>query len=426
MTDDAGVERYLKQIYTPYLKAQHLGEAEMSERINVERKLLQEKQPEVSKLWEEMTKADSVYPVEYRGVNVNPHDFFDGLKQQHAGEVEARLGNIQYAPPSSRVPFSEVPVTDRLEAPESMRLRRALTAMGFGDIAKAEPLFKWNKDTRRYELQRNEEMKVKPERLRALRLVIDLMQQFDALDPAARCKSTHLMVDDAKDFAAHYKSEGGIKVIHFELGNLNGLNSVNPDLGDAVLRETGKYIHDGLMQHNHGLDTAIMDHVYHEGGGKFKVLVPPDYPDANIKAVAGYVNAQMDKCIRGVAIMDFSALTYARPRTDGKVADLRALSIASRDAVSCEKLGHLRERLDNMPKNLGNTITMMSEIPHPKDASKSMTFKNYSAIISVDDLTNSDSPNVIDRDKVADALHSVTERAEVAFNTPTSASVKKG
>ncbi len=403
VTDAAGVERYMREVYELYLKDQKLVPAAIEGKMRAEFAHMQGEAKAVAETWKAMTQEGSPFPEAYHGVKENPKAFFDALSAKMAPSVKERLGEITLTHVPTLVPFAQEKVEDQGEAPESIRLRKVLNALKFTEIAHAKrPLFEWNTDLRRYDLVRPPNMDPGPERGRTLRLAIDLMQQFDAMDPAARCKAPHLIAEDGRDFMERYKGQGGMKLVQFELGNVNGLNTVNYDIADAALRETGKYIQDGLLKHDRGLGTNIMDHVYHEGGGKFKVMLPPNYPAEDIQAVAAYVNEQMDTHMRKVAIVDFAKATYANPSH-------------GREAESAQKISLLEDRLGKLSKG-GKPLQLMADIPHPKDSSKSLSFKHFIMDVGVDSVAGLEGS--IDRNKVAVALEALTAKSEIQFSKP--------
>lgn len=418
MIDKEGVQRYMKDVYEPYLREQRvngkpLDEQTIRTRMLNERGDMESMAGQLAAKWKRMTSGGTFYPPEYiKGRGKNPRDFFDALAKENASSVQQKLDAIQINESAVHVPFVSETVPDLGEAPESLRLRKVLKALGFKDIAQADKaLFEWSEKERRYELNRKT-LHNQKERTDVLRVAIDLMQQFDALEPAARCKATNLLLEDTVAYMQRHSLQGGMKAVHFELGNINGLNAVHYDLADAVLRETGRYIQDGLRAHDHGLGTNIMDHVYHEGGGKFKVLLPPDYPDKDLAAVTAYVDAQLQTHIRTKPVADFASQTYAN-ESDGR----------RQEAI--EKIGQLHSRLAQIERKSGKQIALVGDIPHPKDSSKSLTFRHDSITVAPDGSIKDSkgipvevptgNTGVFDRKKAAQVLEILTDKAEIGF-----------
>lgn len=425
--DAEGVDRFIKNIIEPPLLEQKLPPEEMDKILLKERADAKLRSEATAELWAKM-RSDTAFPKIFHGVKTDPQTFFDTYSKIQAKSIDSKLAGVHVDNGMPRVPFNDQDVKDLGDAPESMRLRKALSALGFGELAKADALFQWDTELRRYDLtnvrDREDPIKIPPERSKVLRVAIELMRQYDSLDPSARCKTASLMTDDAVNFMKRHDIHTGLRVVHFELGNMNGLNSVNYDLADAALRETSKYIQDGFIQNDHGMGTNIMDHLYHEGGGKYKVLLPSDYSFNELKKVTDYVNEQLETNIRKRSITDFASLTYARPRLAKGVdrpSDEEILRLAKKDPDTIEKIQALQERLDVVGKEKGKTLVLMSDIPHPKDATKSMTFKPFCGQIDPNDVIRdydafSQKPQTIDPKMLKAKLGEITDRAEIYFN----------
>ncbi len=398
VVDEPGVQRYIREVMEPYFQEKHT-DANLPAIENYVR----EKAKEAAAEWKILTQ-DASAGNEYRqGAGKKPDAFFDEYSQRHAGSVQSKLDNTPITASVTAVPFSDVKVAATREAPQSIRLRKALMAMNFDDVANAsESLFKWNNNTRRYDLQRPASMKYTPERSRTLRLVIDLMLQFDAPDPASRCKAPQLLVDDAKELMERLKDEGAMRVLQFELGNMNGLNAVNYDLADAALRETGKHIQDVLLKHHNGMGTHVVDYVYHEGGGKFKVLLPITFSKLDADMVAKEVNVLLDERVRNKPIMEFAKATYANPSN-------------GRGVESADKMEALKQRLAQLEPAMGKPLRIMADIPHPKDSAKSLTLKHYAGEVLDAQVMRPDGMSV-DRSKMRTTLESISAKANIEFN----------
>lgn len=402
MIDEPSVEKYLKE----FLKKKIVPAKEFY--LLKEKLLKQVMQRDIKGHWDDLIAKDGIYHNEFKKYdNANPHDFFNDVKRQYKDSVQARLGEINFTPkPNDPIPFSgeslHPEVTKRIEAPEVLRLRRALRAFGFSDLANADKnLFKWDEKKRRYNLERPPEMHNDlPEKNRLQRMVIDLMMEvFDAPDPASRCKTTNFMVQDIQNFM---KEHGPVRVAHFELANINGLNHISYDLADAALRETGKFIQEELRKRSkyqdmHGdkqdLGTHIMDMVFHEGGGKFKIVLPKNYPTDQLQATAAAVNRRIHDEICDQHIVSFAKRTYAYRGKNGE-----------RQAESDRKIEALEKRLGQINKMHTQNMLWMSDIPHPKDPGIMLSLNHY------------DKDTVITtRDDIARRLQDISSKAEHAI-----------
>jgi hypothetical protein len=390
LTDEASIERYLEEIYKPRLRndmqrqfrrkefAFNQAPAIFSASVEKERQELTALVQETRRHWAELTAEGGAYhdlAARQGVIGAGPRAFFS-LQQMTPPQKDRAFEAItppEPLKPEEKIPFYRQKVPDVDEDLDITRMRKTLSVLGFDDLAAAPMPFKWNTERTKYELAvRPKEQD--PKRLRALRMGIDLMHFFDARDHASRCKSGVLLEEDIHAFT---KRHDGLKILQLDLANLGGLNTINGELADAVLRATHKYIQADLLSHDKRrgagkMGDHVVDNIYHVGGGKFKVLLPPTYSDREITALGAEIEQSVAKQIGALPIVDFAKKTYAYVPPRGKVSPPPGVS---GDAVIETRAQDSERLLAALMKDIGRefpgapdpgSITM-SEIPHPKD-----------------------------------------------------------
>ena len=301
VTDDKGIDKYIKDLYTPYLQR---NDKEVSPEIIAERKeFLKEHAITAKNRWENLRKSGV-----FGSKNNSPNEFFAYLaKDQDAARTN--LNKIELAKADDIEPFDNTIVPIIIDEPdESIRLRRALKAFGYEDFGNEDQmLLNWNKNKERYELTAG----LKEKYLQAdnpdtpkLQLILNLMEMLDAPNPISRCRSSRFLEPDTLRYMR--RMEQDMQVLKIELECLNGANAINPDLGDAVLREIGGIIRKAALPNN--------GRAYQLRNGEFAVLLKKDCTPQEIDTIKQTINNQIYEKISNKAIIDFARETYANPR----------------------------------------------------------------------------------------------------------------
>lgn len=382
MVGNAGVDRYVDNYYKQELLDDGMTPADAAARVKEYLPTLQRLAKAAKAQWEELAGQGGEYhtlAAHYKAKD--PHDFFSKHEIANRTQRSNEFARIHIAPlPDARhaIPLWDTEVSEKpVEDPELLRLRKALKAFGFTQAAEADSSqLVWNRELHRHEfvpaLQEED-----PHRQRLQRMIVDLMDMFHAPDPSTRCKSTSLMIQDADDYIRKHQ---GMRVMHIEVTNLTGLNNLNSNFADALLREVGKQIKKTLVKYPHYEDRALAshmaDHVYYEGNGKFKVLLPPDY--AHITEVEKALQKTIKTEILQKSVMGFAEDTYAHPPeppakpknlSDSVAAARYAKEKAAYDVhieQSTLMLEALQRRLDELRLNSATHITDIASIPHTR------------------------------------------------------------
>ena len=382
LLEEEDLGRYIDEVFAKFYKERNGIPPTFDECIQV-KEMLAPFLPVVKKAWEKLIAKDGIYHDEFiQSGTENAQQFFDYWCKRHKEkffDVIRDIGsNELLKSPEERIPFYK-PRNKKNgpeEAPEIIRMRDALRAFGFENVADIPNLFKWGSDDTPprpvYGLNREKgvlpdeyrpaALGYKPERARTLRRVIDLMRFYDAPDPASGAKTKSHMIDDVKEFAGR---SGGVRIVHLELSNLNGLNNISHEFGNAVLRKTHDYMQEWLRkkENKYGCNVAA-DYIYHEGNGKFKIALPIDYPKAAIDELRTTIENRVAEEISNVAITDFAAATYAP--SQGKSGKKNSI------------ITNLEERIEQVRKSFGlKELVTIGQIPHPKKEGKIVRIHSF-------------------------------------------------
>lgn len=356
LTDDEAITHYVKTYITPQLIS--ITSDQLPSYVEEINQSLEKAKRDTCKRWDALTGEGGAYRDLYTGYHYpqNPRDFFEAYSQEHRANIDSLWNTIALPPredSAKQIPFwDKTLIKSGQEPPEAGRLRMALKAFDF-KAAKEEEIVSWSEEHQRYELRPElKTIEQDPKRSRLQALVVDLMAQFDAPDPAVHCRTSLHMLEDADIYS---ENQHGLRVVHFEVTNLSGLNNISLNLGDAVLRETGKYIRQALTKSP--ANRHLADHLYYEGNGRWKVLLPANFSTSKIEHITSDVSDNMDKHILAMPVKEFALTTYANP-SHGRQED------------SGKKIESLEKRLAALSQYRARPIELMSEIPHPKELEK--------------------------------------------------------
>jgi len=396
LIDDERVNRYIEQIYVPLFKANHNNEEPSDDEKAQKRASLGRYKESTKAYWQTLIAPGGEYHDEYEGfiktnpASVSPHDFFNYQSEQNKGNVKQALEAIHLAEEGIvQPPFFKTNIPFRDEPPEMQRMRMAFKQFSLDKLVDGEPPLVWNDEKRFLDLDRKRLNHVNGP---ILRMIIDFYRHFiDAPDPASRAKTNRFRFFDADALKNHYQ---GARIVEFEFQNLNGLNNLNYEIADAALRDTTKYITDGLKTLKHPPEgiKSVADRIYN-AGPKFTVVLPPEYTQEDVRALHKYVAGQIKTHIADCPIGKFAKNTYTCLRTEENTPKATKDEIAAMNAESKQKDIALEKDIERVSEGLNKNSRMpkklvkMSDVPHPKDPEKSIGIKFYTDVIAAKEDT---------------------------------------
>ena len=125
------------------------------------------------------------------------------------------------------------------------------------------------------------------------RIMLRVLEGYQAIDPVTRVQMPRDLPEQAALFAqdaARLKIENAhAQLLDVEFGNTGGFNKLSHLHADAVLREEAQILTDVLKKHNIGFSpqegahpdaSGLQEPIYHNGGGRFTLLIPAIRMDA--------------------------------------------------------------------------------------------------------------------------------------------------
>jgi|GEM_PF-1007208 len=367
-SEDLGIERYIKEIYTPYLnnKFKSSGVEEDSipllivKEIEKNRGELLKQQKIVENNWQDLIKQGGSFFEEYQESQAKtPRQFFGYLKDKYKTQEEARLEEIYISKELSPEPFEEVEIPHRGgDSQPETRLRRVLKAFGYDDFAgDNKQLMEWNKDKQRYEMKPGKEDLYRDtyqDSVETLDVILDFMKFVEAPNIASRCRSSRFMMHDVIRLM---EKTPDLQLVNFELECLNGLNAVSQPLADAALRQFGKVIH-AVADDN--IDNGDKNYIYHQRGTpKFRMFLPATYTKDQIKSLVSEIDEEFSRTISNLSPTKFAENTYANRHVIGDDEASKAIIQLQADIKRIEKKHNIK-------------IDKLGDVPHPRESDKSV------------------------------------------------------
>jgi len=416
VVNEDGINNYM-QYYKDYLSKQNSTRRIDQKAADTREKEVRDLLKETRQLWIQMTTKDGIFYGKIKNTEIEkPQDFFKRLALDSEKEIK-KLANVKIKPhtTNSIVPFQNEKVLEKIEPPPITRFRKALKSFAkalpnkpgekenvFDRLAReAEPL-KWDYDLNRYALLENVFEKYFPGHKESnydqiateydkkahtiLLLIIKMMDYLGSGNPVSRTRTTRFLLPYAERLVTQEPQK--VKILKFTLTNLSGLNSINYELGNGVLRELGSILLQKTTEFLGEYNTRRFD-IYDCGNGTFSILLDGSIMDKgdvekkDIRALRTAIQDAVKQNIIDKKVVGFAEATFAQVRKD------RTNSKESAEIIK-------RLKKDLKEKHHDADTVKISELPHPRE-------ENRRVNLIFDNIIE------ITKNNVADIMEIVTE-----------------